>query len=216
MWAPKAAVADGESEGRDAHHTVIDAFELQTGPTLQQLARNSASTFVAKLDGQGMGVAAAAMNDTFSRDLWSQSVFVEAFIMKGGLPLMCRLASAASDDALFYQYYPGCTSIFVLSGLLLIQLRRCFQVFEKLCRSGHVVSFCQHGGIRLISRAIASYRGSATLLRHNALSCISVSASRTELVQRDWPNSDIVALLVELSMSVHFLRNVCAQFDAVI
>ena len=206
MWAPKA-VADGDSE--DAHHTVTDTFELQTGPTLQQLARNSASTFIAKLDGQGMGVAAAAVNDTFSRDLWSQSVFVEAFIMKGGLPLMCRLASAASDDALFYQYYPGCTSIFVLSGLLLIQLRRCFQVFEKLCRTGHVVSFCQHGGIRLISRAVASYRGSATLLRHNALGCVSVSASHAPIVQRDWPNSDIVALLVELSMSAHFLRTVC-------
>ncbi len=51
---------------------------------------------------------------------------------------MCRLASAASDDALFYQCYPA-HPFFVLSGLLLIQLRRCFQVFEKLCRTGHVL-----------------------------------------------------------------------------
>jgi hypothetical protein len=110
MWAPKAvAVTDGE--GTDAPHT--DTFEIQTGPTWQQLARNSATTFVSKLDGQGMGVAAAAMNDTFSRNLWSQSVFVEAFIMKGGLPLICRLASTASDDALFYQYYFS-TYFFVL------------------------------------------------------------------------------------------------------
>jgi hypothetical protein len=147
MWAPKA-VADGDSdgEGRDAHHTVVDTFELQTGPTWQQLARNSASTFIAKLDGQGMGVAAAAMNDTFSRDLWSQSVFVEAFIMKGGLPLMCRLASAASDDALFYQYdpahpflfCPGCSS-FNFAGVF--KCSRSFVEAATLCPFANTAEF---------------------------------------------------------------------------
>jgi hypothetical protein len=82
-------------------------------------------------------------------------------------------------------------------------LSRCFQVFEQLCRSGHVVSFCENGGFRLISRAIAAYRGGATLLRHNALSCAAASASHQQIVESLWPNSDLVALLVELSMLVH-------------
>lgn len=81
---------------------------------------------------------------------------------------------------------------------------RCFQVFELLCSSGHAVSFCDNGGFRLISRAIAAYRGGATLLRHNALSCAVASASLKPIVHLHWPNSDIVALLVELSMLVHF------------
>jgi len=93
MWAPKAA----DGEGSAATH------EVPTGPTWQQMARNSAATFVAKLDGQGMGVATGAMNDTFNRELWAQPIFVEAFVMKGGMPLICRLASAASDDNLFYK-----------------------------------------------------------------------------------------------------------------
>jgi hypothetical protein len=81
---------------------------------------------------------------------------------------------------------------------------RCFQVFELLCRSGHAASFCDNGGFRLISRAIAAHRGGATLLRHNALSCAVASASLKPIVHLHWPNSDIVALLVELSMFVHF------------
>jgi hypothetical protein len=93
MWTPKVA------GGEDAPSTV----EVPTGPTWQQMARDNAATLVAKLDGQGMGVAAAALTDTFKRNLWGQPIFVEAFIMKGGMPLMCRLASAASDDNLYYQ-----------------------------------------------------------------------------------------------------------------
>jgi hypothetical protein len=92
MWAPKAA--DG-SPG-----TLV--VELPTGPTWQQMARDNAANFVAKLDGQGMGVATAATNDSFSRNLWAQPIFVEAFVMKGGIPLICRLASAVSDDTSFY------------------------------------------------------------------------------------------------------------------
>lgn len=91
MWAPKAA--DGAPS----------TIELPTGPTLQQMARNNAAAFLAKLDGQGMGVATAALNDTFTRNLWVQSTFVEAFVMKGGIPLICSLAGAASDDTSFYQ-----------------------------------------------------------------------------------------------------------------
>jgi hypothetical protein len=94
MWTPQAV--GGEE---DAPSTV----EVPTGPTWQKMARDHAATFVAKLDGQGMVVAATALTDTFKRNLWGQSIFVEAFIMKGGMPLMCRLASAASDDNLFYQ-----------------------------------------------------------------------------------------------------------------
>ena len=78
---------------------------------------------------------------------------------------------------------------------------RCFQVFEQLCRSGHVISFCENGGFRLISRAIVAYRGGATLLRYNALSCAAASAAHKHIVQSHWPNSDLVALLIELSMS---------------
>ena len=86
-------------------------------------------------------------------------------------------------------------------------LLRCFQVFEQLCRGGHVSSFCDHGGLRLISRAVAGHRGGASLLRHNALSCAAASAPVKEIVQTDWPNSDILSLLVELSMSVHSFSN---------
>jgi len=92
MWAPKAA----DGEGASTH-------EVPTGPTWQQMARNNAATFVVKLDGQGMGVATGAMNDSFNRELWAQPIFVEAFTIKGGMPLICRLASAASDDNLFYK-----------------------------------------------------------------------------------------------------------------
>ena len=93
MWTPTGAGS------QHAPSTV----EVPTGPTWQQMARDNAATFLVKLDGQGMGVAAAALTDTFKRNLWAQPIFVEAFVMKGGMPLICRLASAANDDALFYQ-----------------------------------------------------------------------------------------------------------------
>jgi hypothetical protein len=189
MWAPKAA----DGEGASTH-------EVPTGPTWQQMARNNAATFVVKLDGQGMGVATGAMNDSFNRELWAQPIFVEAFTIKGGMPLICRLASAASDDNLFYKYLSPLRII--PFPLHLMPLFRCFQVFDQLCRSGHVSSFCENGGIRLISRAIAAYRGGATLLRHHALSCAVASASHSQIVKSNWPNSDIASLLIELSMSV--------------
>ncbi len=106
LWAPSAKDA---ADGRAGTHPQAlelpneSPTELPTGPTWQQMARNNAATFVAKLDGQGMAVAIAALNDSFSRNLWAQCIFVEAFVMKGGISLICRLASAASDDASFYQ-----------------------------------------------------------------------------------------------------------------
>jgi hypothetical protein len=101
MWAPQGAEVDASQPG--SGDAVSAAIEVPTGPMWQKIARDSAANFIAKLDGQGIAVASGALNDTFSRNLWSQAVFVEAFIVKGGIPLVCRLASTASDDSLFYR-----------------------------------------------------------------------------------------------------------------
>ena len=66
--------------------------------------------------------------------------------MKGGLPLMCRLASAASDDALFYQYYPaypflfcpGCSS-FNFAGVF--KFSRSFVEPAMLCHFANTAEF---------------------------------------------------------------------------
>ncbi len=77
-----------------------------------------------------------------------------------------------------------------------------------------MVSFCENGGFRLISRAIAAYRSGATLLRHNSLCCAAASASHKQIVESHWPNSDLAALLVELSMSVHSLHAcLCVAYE---